>query len=85
MSDDRLNRIEDKIDKVLDKASSTDITLAKQSVILEEHIRRTAVIEEILIPIKTKVDVATLVFKILAGSGTLGGVHGFLHYIMKLY
>lgn len=81
----RLDRIEDKIDKVLEKASNTDVTLAKQSVILEEHVRRTEALEAIVMPIKTKVDVATLALKVIAGSGVLGGVHGIMHYFMKLY
>lgn len=86
MSDDRLNRIEDKLDKVLEKASSTDVTLAKQSVILEEHMRRTEALEAIVIPIKSKVDVVMTIIKLLGASSLGGGaIHGLLHYLLKVY
>lgn len=57
------------------------ITLAKQSVILEEHIRRTTVSEERLDilqrevePLKMHVAVWGVLGKILAGLATIGGL-----------
>lgn len=52
---DNVKRIEDKIDKVLDKQNSMDITLAKQSVILEEHVKRTNLLEAKIVPIEKHV------------------------------
>lgn len=40
------NRTDSKIDKILEKISAIDVTLAKQHVSLEEHMRRTNAIEK---------------------------------------
>jgi hypothetical protein len=53
--EDRLIRLEDKIDKVIDKTASIDVTLAAQHVSLKEHIRRTEILEEEIKPIKRHV------------------------------
>lgn len=55
MDSKRLERIEDKIDKALDRISSIDVTIAAQHVSLAEHMRRTTLIEQELKPIKTHV------------------------------
>lgn len=47
--------VEKKIDKILEKISSIDITLAEQQVILKEHIRRTELLEGEIRPIKAHV------------------------------
>ena len=82
---DRLGRIEDKLDKVLEKAGNTDVTLAKQAVVLEEHVRRTEALEAIVMPIKNKVDLATLSIKILIAPVAAALIHAILHYLVKLY
>lgn len=57
MADDkRLERIETKIDHITDKIVSLDITSAKQQTSLDEHIRRTNLLEEEIRPIKKHVD-----------------------------
>ena len=48
-------RLEDKIDKITDKIANIDVTLGKQSVILEEHVKRTNLLEEKLEPIEKHV------------------------------
>lgn len=48
----KLARIEDKIDKIVDRISSIDVTLARQHVSLEEHIRRTVALEQIVGPVQ---------------------------------
>ncbi len=45
MSDGILNRLEDKVDHISDKISSIDSTLAAQHVSLQEHMRRTSLLE----------------------------------------
>ncbi len=66
MDDKRLERIEDKIDKVRDHLGSIDSTLAAQHVSLEDHIRRTALLEAELKPIKKHVDMVNGAMKFLA-------------------
>lgn len=54
MDDIRIGRIEKKLDKVLEHASSIDNTLAKQQASLNEHIRRTEVNEKAIEHIQKK-------------------------------
>jgi hypothetical protein len=43
---DIIQRIEEKLDKVGERVSNVDVTLARQAVSLEEHMRRTALLEQ---------------------------------------
>lgn len=61
----RLVRIEDKLDQVSDKLHAVDITLAAQHVSLEDHIRRTELLEEEVRPIKRHVDRVNGALKLL--------------------
>lgn len=82
MDDRRLERIEAKMDDIADHTASIDITLAKQSIILAEHIRRTEILEEKLEPVETHVKLVNAILK-LSGVGGLG--HAIMHYIIKIY
>lgn len=42
----RLDRIDDHIGKIASHSANVDVTLARQSVLLEEHIRRTHLLEQ---------------------------------------
>lgn len=53
MSD--MKRFEDKLDKIADKITNIDTTLVKQQVILDEHVRRTNLLEEQVRPIERHV------------------------------
>jgi hypothetical protein len=55
MSEQRLGRIEEKVDKIHDAIKSIDVTLAGQHVSLAEHIRRTELLETEVRPIKEHV------------------------------
>lgn len=55
MSDDPIVRIENKIDKLSDRMSSIDVTLAAQHVSLKDHIRRTSLLEGAVIPMQAHV------------------------------
>lgn len=52
MADERLERIEAKIDKVVGHISSIDSTLAANTVSLVDHIRRTELLEADVAPLK---------------------------------
>lgn len=76
-----LDRLEEKIDKVVEKTSSIDVTLAKQSVILDEHVRRTNLLEKKLEPIEKHVILMKGLMKIVGFVG-LGALLKFLHTLM---
>ena len=46
------HRLEDKLDLISDRIQSIDVTLAKQHVILDEHIRRTGLLEKRVEPVE---------------------------------
>jgi NADH:ubiquinone oxidoreductase subunit D len=52
--DDRFDRLDIKIDKIQQSISSIDQTLAKQSVILEDHTRRSLANEKAVETLKTE-------------------------------
>ena len=51
MNDDRLSRIEAKVDSVVDRLGSIDKTLAAQHVSLKQHMRRSDALEAQVKPI----------------------------------
>lgn len=63
--DDRWPRIEDKVDKIVDKLGHIDVTLVRQNLTLEEHVRRTEALEALVEPIRTKVSMAEGALKLL--------------------
>jgi hypothetical protein len=70
----RLDRVETKIDGVVDRIGSIDNTLIKQSVILDEHIKRTEQLEGRVLPIETyiiKLHGITSLLKILTLLATI--------------
>ena len=78
MDDKRLERLENKIDKIHDSVASIDKTLLGQAVELKEHIRRTAAaearVEQVskdLEPIKTHVAAMGGVAKALGIAATV--------------
>lgn len=75
MSDDkRLERIEEKLDKVVEHIGSIDITLATQHVSLAEHIKRTAMLEEQIIPINKHVNMVKGAIALLTILATIAGI-----------
>ncbi len=58
--------------KLHDKLSSIDSTLAAQHIILQEHIRRTELLEKQMEPIRTHVSAVRAILQAVAwGFGTL--------------
>ena len=84
-----LEKLFDRQDKILDKITQIDITLAKQEVSIEHHIKRTAIAEENiellrndLKPIKRHVQTVDILIKLA------GGVSAFVSFslgLLKLY
>lgn len=59
MSDDkRFERMELKLDDISDHMGMIDVTLAAQNITLQEHVRRTSLLEEEFQPIRRKVYMA---------------------------
>lgn len=78
---DAVDKIEAKVDKLDEKLDAQNATLVKQSVILDEHQRRSTASEENLDllrkefgPIKTHVQIVNFVFKAIGFLCTAGGV-----------
>lgn len=77
-SNDLLNKIYDKVEKIDDKVAAIDVTTVKQQSILDEHIRRTVVLEnrtdrifEELKPLKERATLVDNGVKIVIGGGKL--------------
>ncbi len=82
MADD-LSRFEGKLDAIGTHLASVDITLAKQNVTLEEHVRRTGLAEDAIAglrddlkPIQTHVAMVSGAFKFIGILATLASLLG---------
>lgn len=62
---DRLTRIEDKVDVLGTRLSSIDSTLSAQHVSLKDHIRRTELLEQEIIPLKQRDAAISVMIKLL--------------------
>ncbi len=69
MDDHRLDRIEDKIDKLSEHLGKIDSTLSAQHVSLEHHIKRTDLLEGQVAPIKKHVEGVQWGIKIVGWTG----------------
>ncbi len=76
---DILKRLEDKIDKIDSRLDNVDITLAKQSVVLEVHVKRTNLLEEAIKPLSVHVSMINGALKLL---GVLAMVAAIVEAIM---
>lgn len=86
MSDERLERIENKIDKLADRISSIDSTLAAQHEQLKVHIKRTDILEQQVVPLVksqviTKSDIAKLIGIIAAIAAIVEGAVSLLTHL----
>lgn len=86
-SNNKLNRIEDKIDKISDSIGSINITLAKQHQSLDEHMRRTELLEKIVEPIEKHVTMINGFIKLVILLATVAagsqGIISILEYLNK--
>lgn len=71
---DRSDRLEEKIDKVIDKISSIDTTLATQSIILAEHVKRSTQLENRVEPIERHVNMVNGALKLIGLIGIVASI-----------
>lgn len=74
MSDDKLTRIEDKIDLLAERLNSVDKTLVKQHEQLAYHIRRTDLLEAEVKPISEHVSFIRVTVRIVGILALVAGV-----------
>lgn len=91
LTDDRLDRLEEKTDKVLDQISSINITLAEQHKQLEHHIYRTTLAEENLkvlkdelVPVQKHVNQVSGILKLIGVGASLAGIGKLVIELIKL-
>lgn len=85
--DKRIERLESKIDQVLDKQSEHNSTLTRLTVSVETHEKRSTNLEDIVLPMKKKFDMAEgamqLVGTIASSVGVIYGVIKIIEFIRK--
>lgn len=75
-------KMDQKLDKIIDRMNNIDVTLGKQSVILEEHVKRTNLLESKLQPVEKHVIMVNGVMKFLGLVAIfLGIIEGFVKII----
>jgi archaellum component FlaC len=84
MDDQRLTRIEAKIDDLSEHLGSIDSTLAGQHAVLREHIRRTAALEKKLEPVEKHVTIVHGIFKLIGVMGTVAAIVSTVLKLMKV-
>lgn len=78
MDDKRLGRIEVKLDDMADHIGEINVTLGSQRVSLEEHIRRTQLLEDMVLPIHKRVYMAQGALAFIGVLATLIGIYAAL-------
>lgn len=73
--DKRLERIEVKLDDTNDHLAKIDVTLTAQHISLKEHIRRTNLIEEQLVPISKHVNMVKGALALIGLIGTITAIY----------
>ena len=69
-----LIKLDSKVDKISDRLSSVDVTLARQHESLDTHIKRTEILEEKLEPVEKHVAMMNGALKLLGIIGVLVGI-----------
>jgi hypothetical protein len=74
-----LSKLDARLDDLDDKLHNLDKTAALQQVSLDEHIRRTNILEKTVIPIKKNFDTVqsykTLVIKLVSGVAVIAAIY----------
>lgn len=77
------NKTDQKLDKIIDRMNNIDVTLGKQSVILEEHVKRTNLLEKKLEPIEKHVIMIQGVIKFIGLIAIFAGIiEGFIKLLI---
>lgn len=69
-----VKRIVDKLDKLDGRLDSVDKTLIVNTASLEEHVRRTALLEEQMIPVKRHIAMFEGVLKVVGGLSVIASL-----------
>jgi hypothetical protein len=78
---DESNRLEAKVDKIMEKVSDIDVTLVTQGIILKEHIRRTQLLEEKVAPLEKH---AVMTHGVLKFVGLIAILIGIIEGIVQI-
>jgi len=73
MEDNKFDKIDAKIDQIGNRLGSIDVTLAAQHESLKEHMRRTALLEEDVAPIKKHVAMIQGALKLIGLACCIAG------------
>ncbi len=65
-NNEQLTRLEDKVDKIADTGVKQEVNLARLTVSVEEHVRRTNILEEQIKPLIKQSTIISWVCKVLA-------------------
>ena len=76
-------KIQDKLDKIIDVQSNQAKTLERLTVTVEDHVRRTSILEEDVRPIKKHVAMVEGALKLIAMLGMLATILETIHAIFK--
>lgn len=74
INEDRLMRIEDKVDQVSEKLGEINVTLSAQHVSLKEHIRRTNILEKKIEPIEKHVTMIQGIAKLIILASAVAAI-----------
>lgn len=81
----RLNRVEEKLDSVKDAIAEINVTLAAQHESLKEHMRRTALLEHRMEPVERHVLALNGIVKIIGAlSVAVGLIAGIVNLLSKI-
>jgi hypothetical protein len=80
-----LERIEDKIDKLIDSLALSNISIAKQDVLIDTLAKRTLDLEDRLLPVEKDVLGLHAAFKLIGVCATLGTVGLSFAKILSLF
>lgn len=70
-------------EKIFDRLSSIDSTLAAQHETLKEHIRRTELLEEAIEPIKKHISMSTGIIKFVSFLAVVATVAEAIHWMVQ--
>ena len=74
----QLTKISEKLETIDGRINTIDVTLAKQHVSLDEHIRRTEILESKLEPIDTHVKMVNGALKLIGGLALLASIYRYI-------
>lgn len=77
------DKIEKKLDHIVEEIGTVKVTLASQHEVLAEHVRRTNLLEEEIRPIKKHVHMIEGAIKFIGLVGMIAGIVEAFHWMLK--